>query len=50
MIFMIISHDRSIDLHLGLSVKERARMLTTTNPPTSSVDKKNASPSNPTGK
>jgi hypothetical protein len=34
---------------LGLSVKERARMLTTTIPPTTSNDKKIASPSNATG-
>jgi hypothetical protein len=35
---------------LGLSVKERARMLTTTNPPMTSNDKKTTSPSNQTGK
>jgi len=49
----MIDFNRLISMYifLGLSVKERARMLTTTIPPMTSNDKKTtASPSNTTGK
>jgi hypothetical protein len=51
--FLNVGYSIKIDRKIfsGLSVKERARMLTTTNPPLTSNDKKTTtSPPNTTGK